>query len=338
MLNKIYNILYNKILVNIVIGNSKSTVYIEVLNSKGVIDSNEVIFDTAYYSNEMHKYILSYTKESPLFYISVLDNSINQGAIPTCSKHLIGKYQDIHENEFKCFSDAWSFYTLKSDIYELEKVYKKIGIDFIFSPFVVLANFFGDKIDSHLAIFLLVEENSMSLSVFNSGEFLFGQHIEVTNDFDSELVIEDDLEEEFELEEESIDLDDIDAIDDIDELDDFGDIADLESMDDIDEFSESKDIEEELNVNEENEDFPIQDSDGINEDYQRFSLIQSAINTFYSDEKFEGVFLENVYIADATGVSGDLKRYLEEEMFLNVYVRHMDLPLALCEIAKMELS
>ena len=86
------------------------------------------------------------------------------------------------------------------------------------------------------------------------------------------------------------------------------------------------------------QDFPIQDSDGMNEDFQRFSLIQSAVNTFYKDEKFESEFIENIYIGDGVGVSSDLKRYLEEEMFLNVYIRHLDLAGELCTIAKMELS
>ena len=33
-----------------------------------------------------------------------------------------------------------------------------------------------------------------------------------------------------------------------------------------------------------------------------------------------------------------LKRFLEEEMFLSVYVRHMDLPLEVCAMTKLELQ
>jgi len=138
---------------------------------------------------------------------------------------------------------------------------------------------------------------------------------------------------------ESIDLDDIASLDDLDELDDdFGDIADLDSIDELDDFDETKDIEEELAENEEMQDDSIQDTDGLNEDFQRFSLIQSCVSTFYKDEKFESEFIENVYIGDGVGVSGDLKKYLEEEMFLNVYIRHVDLASELCAITKMELA
>ncbi|MDD3059526.1 MAG: hypothetical protein PHW94_01110 [Sulfurimonas sp.] len=48
--------------------------------------------------------------------------------------------------------------------------------------------------------------------------------------------------------------------------------------------------------------------------------------------------MESVYIADGCGVSQDLKRYLEEEMFLSVYVRKIDLAKQVCELAKAELN
>ncbi len=79
-------------------------------------------------------------------------------------------------------------------------------------------------------------------------------------------------------------------------------------------------------------------ADGFNEDYHRFSLIQSSISDFYKDSKYDSKFIENIYIADSIGISGDLKKYLEEEMFLNVFVRRLDLPAEVCEIAKAELK
>ncbi len=43
-------------------------------------------------------------------------------------------------------------------------------------------------------------------------------------------------------------------------------------------------------------------------------------------------------MADGIGISQDLKRYLEEEMFMDVYTRHFDIPTAVCEMAKLELN
>jgi len=229
----------------------------------------------------------------------------------------------------------------------IEKVYEKIGVDFIFSPFVVLANFFKDKINSHLAMFILIEEGAISLSIFNNSELLYGDYLDIEVEIGSDdLIMEDILDDEDEdmdlgLDDESINLDDIDSIDDIDELDDFGDIADLDAIDDIDEFSETKDVQAELEEREdieEQEELSEDESVGLNEDYKRFILIQSSVNNFYKDEKYSSEFIENVYIADSIGLSSELKKFLEEEMFLNVYVRRIDLMHEVCEVAKMEIA
>ncbi|MDQ7059734.1 MAG: hypothetical protein Q9M43_00815 [Sulfurimonas sp.] len=59
---------------------------------------------------------------------------------------------------------------------------------------------------------------------------------------------------------------------------------------------------------------------------------------FTKNEKYTSEFIENVYIADAVGLSSDMKKYFEEEMFLNVYLRHIDLVNEVCALAKMEIS
>lgn len=348
MFSKLYENLYLKALINIVVGSSKTVVYVEMLNKSGVVDSFEEEFSVKYLSSEMYQYIHSHTKETPYFYISILDNSTSQGALPTCSKQKTGYFYDLSASEYKCFDGKWTYYTSKTDVYEIEKVYKRIGIDFIFSPFLVLANFFQDKINTHLAMFILVEEAALSLSVFKNSELLFAKHLVLEEEFSSDTLDIDDQEiEEAILEDDSIDLDDIGSIDDLDgldeldeldELDSFNDIADLDSIDELDDFDDTKDVEEVLAENEDLAEFPVEESDGLNLDYQRFLLIQGAISEFYQNEKFESQFIENVYVGDGVGISGDLKKYLEEEMFLNVYVRHVDLANELCDITKMELS
>lgn len=194
----------------------------------------------------------------------------------------------------------------------LEYNYAKVGVDFIFSPFVVLTNFFKDKIDTTLALFILVEDNYITLGVFDNSELLYGEHIDMEHgDSNDELLIDDGADEDIELDlEGSIDLDDIDAMGDIEGLDDFGDIEDLDSIDEIDEFAESEDEEDEM---EEVVGEPASvDVDGFNEDYQRFSLIQSSVNRFYKDSRYKSKFVESIYIADAIGTSGDLKDTLKK--------------------------
>jgi len=340
VLGKIFESLYLKVFVNIVVKRATSTVYVEVRSKSGVVDSFEEVFKTTGVNREMQEFVSERVAESPYHYVSILDSSSSQGAVPTCLKNKISLYQDLSSSECKCFENSWTHYTSQEDLYEIERRYERVGIDFIFSPFVLLADFFSDKIYDHTAMFLLIEENYVTLSVFENSKLLFAEHLDLHHAKEGEEFLayeEIEDEEEMDMEDEGIDLEDIDAIDDLDMLDDFGDIEDLDSIEDIDEFSESKDIEEEFHQELEKEESETKPS-GFNEDYQRFLLIQNSVNDFYQDDKYESAFIENAYIADGIGISQDLKRYLEEEMFLSVYVRRIDLASKVCEVAQAELS
>jgi hypothetical protein len=349
MLSKFFEALYLKVIVNIVVSGQKSVVYIELLNSKGVVKHDEATFNTTSLDNKMHKFIASYIKESPYHYISILDTSKEQGAVPTCSKAGMSDFHDFSESEYKCLDDKWAYYTSKNDLYELEKKYQKIGVDLVISPFVLLYNFFKDKINENKAMYILIEDTYMSLCVFENSELMFAQHMDMNAHNEEEidddnLMIEDDdmvddiLDEDILDDDDSIDLDDLNALDEIDDdVEDFGDIEDLDALEDIDEFSESKDVEEEFHEMKQPEP-SVDEPAGFNQDYQRFSLIQNAIDNFYKDERYNSEFIETVYIADAIGVSKDLKTYLEEEMFLSVYIRNINLVQKLCSVTKMELK
>lgn len=341
MFGKLFEALYLKVLVNIVIKHATTVVYIELHSKKGSVDNVHNEFDTLEVDEKILEFINNYTKESPYYYITLLDNAKEQGALPTCSKQKFSYYTDLSNCEYRCYKDRWLFYTAKPELYALEKKYKAVGVDFIFSPFVLLAHFFKDKIDATLALYVLIEEVYITLSVFENSELLYSEHINMyakNSEIDDILLTEEDLEnsvEDLDLDiDGSIDLEDIGVDDPV--IENLGDIEDLDALEELDEFDESKDAEEELLENAESYQEDVEEN--FNEDYQRFTLIQSSIANFYKDERYESRFLENIYIADGVGVSSDLKKYFEEEMFLNVYVRHTELDAELCELAKEELG
>ena len=339
MLAKIFEALYRKVLVNIVVKRASTLVYIEMYSKKGAVDNVQAEFETIKPDEKMVAFITNYTKESPYYYISILDMSAMQGALPTCSKNRLSYYYDLSNCEYKCYDGKWTYYTAKTELYEIEKIYNETGVDFVFSPFVVLANFFKDKIGSSLALYALVQDSFISIAVFEEGKLLYAEHLdmETSNEVDEILLSNNAQEEDLDLEMDAgIDLESVDVDDEGSKLEDFSDIEDLDSIEEIEEFDDSKDAEEELL---ESEDILDEADEGsFNEDYQRFSLIQTSIAHYYKDERYESAFLENMYIADAVGVSKDLKKYLEEEMFLNVYIRKAEIDAEVCELTKEELG
>jgi len=345
VLNKLFEALYLKVFVSIVTNGTKSIVYVELCNKKDVISSVQESFVSTLEHKKMLSFIESYTKESPFHYISYLDHSPLQGAISTSADK--SKHFDSKLFKYMNYNDNWLYYTSKADLNLLKKRYADIGVDYIFSPFVLLAEFFKDKLDNAMTMFVLIEEGYISLSIFNKNELLFAEHIAIEHKRNSDENENEDVVgdiDDFELDDMSIDLEDVnvveelddilDELDDIENLDDLSEIEDLDNMDDIEEFSEEEEVADTSQEIASDTSTPIK----INDDYKIFGRIQNSVNSFYKDSKSNPNFVETIYIADGVGNSHDLKQYLEEEMFLSVYVRRIDLCLEICELAKMENS
>lgn len=332
MINKFFEIFYPKIFINIVVEAMHTQIYVEVLSKNKLINSINKSFDTTAIDSRIETFLYEYTKESPFYYISLLDKSSQQGAVPTCLTNKMQGYCDTTSIQYKCYNNSWAFYTSEYDLEAIKHEYRNIGLDFIFSPFVVLAKFFKDKIEVTRAMFILIEEGYISFTIFDHSKLLYASYLDMDYDKEDNLAIEHPLEDTNPLQGlDGINLEDIELDGGIEKLDDFSVIEDLDISSEIDEFSDDK---EEISKVLAKTKAPSMENFG--EDYQRFSIIQNSLNKFYNDPKYKSEFIENIYIADAIGVSPDLKSYLEEEMFLNVYIRKIDLPMALCDIAKVE--
>ena len=338
ILSKIIQSLYLKIYISIIVSDSKTNICVHSVQNSKVKDTYFETFNGRDVSEEMVSYIQSFIDETPFYYIALLDHSISQGAMPSCDMNEFSKYSDLETSQMICH-DGWSSFTSKVDIINFEKKYAAFGLDFIFSPYTVLKNFFKDKINGHATLFVLVQEDSLIVTVFEDSVLKYSEYANMrTDQMDESLSMIDDNKEEldFDLDDQnSVNLEDIDIDDGFGDIDDLNDIEDLDSIDDLEDFTEIK-VEE-----------PVRDISGLfesdnssvagfNEDYRRFSIIQSSLNQYYTDTKYENKFIESAYIAAACNVESDLKNYLEEELFLKVYVRQMDICQEVLDLAEGE--
>lgn len=350
MLSKLFEALYLKVFVSIITTNSKYLVYIEVCKKDTVVQTAEKSFDIKTSKKKVSEFVESYTQETPYNYISYMDESAEQGAIPTSSN--MSEYFDVGSSFHKNYNDKWLYYTSKEKIGILQDEYNDLGVDYIFSPFLVLAHIFKDKIETSFSMVVLVDDNSVCLSVFDHSDLFYAEYFLIERAKKKSKIEEDSLDDEFELDDyDSIELADVDALEeedelddaiselddfaDMEDLDDLSDITDLDDMDDIEDFADEEAVlEAEDTFMDEPQKIisPIK----MNDDYKVFLMIQSAVKSFYEDEKFDSKFIESVHIADTRGDSSDLKQYLEEEMFVNVYNKRIELNIEICELAKAE--
>jgi hypothetical protein len=344
--SKLIKSLYLQVIITIVVEQTYTLVEAEVYSRKKLLKSERKSFETTSLNDEIYQFISHYMAQSPYYYIALLDPSDHQFALYGCAKSEYKSFIDVDECEIVCYENKWGVCTHKNEIMTLQKQYEGVGIDLLFSPVIVLRKFFDDKIKGALGMYVLVEESRLTLAIFEHEVLLYAKQLTLvkTNDSDvDELFVHDDEDEiETLLDEDiddGIDLEDINVGDEIEDLEDFGNIEDLESLEDIDDFSDDK-TEDFDSLQEESEEVqPSQTrEDDFNEEFQRFSFIETSVKEYYEDDRYESEFLENVYIADSVGVNSDLKRYLEEEMFFNVYIRQIDILKSVSGLVKEELG
>lgn len=324
--------LYRKIFTAIVSDGGGYDVRVVTLKQKKILSKESKRFEGESAYSDMVAFVQKYTDESPLHYVALLNPDPNQGALNGCSLHAIE--DDLNGAKTLCRNHKWLLYASLKELDLLKKKYSGIGLDFIFSPFSLIENFFADKINTGFGLYALAQKDSFSVAFFDEGKLEFAHHYPMHRHESSGIEIESNspigfvvgLEDE--EAEKGISLDDIESLDDldiIDSLDDLSNIEDLDALEDIAEFSEDQPTPEEKKAVITPGSEIKQEMDRFNDDYARFEFIQKTLSHFYAMEECHNRFVETVYIADAYGSGSELKRYLEEELFLNVLIRRIDL-------------
>ncbi len=337
-LSKVLQHLYVKVYVGIIVSASKIDVLI--MTCKGQeCKKNRVEFEASTTASDVHDFIDEAISETPFYYISVLNNSINQGALPLCDNKKAMDFADISLSRTICVNNSYMLYSSKYDLDKIKKNFKSFGVDFIFSPFLLLTQIFKEKIDSKAQLYLLIQEDHLTMAVIQNSSLLYGSYDLIDNGststkFDDKNDVNEDIVFDLDEEDESISIDDLDALDDLSDLDD---LEDLDSISDLDDFSdETLDISENLTAEDELDE--EEDFEDFGDDYYRFKMISKRLQEYYEDSRFLTEFVETVYIADSGEGCDDLKRYLEEELFLSVIVRRVVLNDFLVDLSQDEVK
>lgn len=326
--------LFQKIFVSIVPVINGYEVLIVALKNKKILYKERRHFEGSEPSGAMNRYIQEAIDASPIYYISTINTQSHQGAYAGCLGKGRTQHSDATSVSELCRNKKWTFYASLDELHSLMYEYHTVGLDFIFSPFSILESCFADKINDTFALYAFSMPGLFTIAIFEGGTLEYAHHYSHQK---SSIDNEDDSEETTAMDDASpmidndenglISLDDIEGLEDldiIDDLDSLSDIADLDELDEVHEFSEDMPTSEEKRLGKERSFMMKGDLDSAAEDYQRFDYIQKTLQQFYGMDECRNRFIETVCIADSQGGSEELKRYLEEELFLNVLVRKVD--------------
>jgi hypothetical protein len=323
-LSSVLQRLYVKVYVGIIVSTDKIDVLIASCKGE-VCEKNRVEFEASSTTSDIHDFIAKAIAETPFYYIAVLNNSINQGALPLCDTKKAMDFEDISLAKTLCIDNSYMLYSSKYELDAIIKHFKSFGVDYIFSPFTLLMRLFKEKMKSSAQLYLLIQNDYLTLAVIDNNKLLYGSYDMVTSTH-SESEFDDKGEDEEEIvfdlqEDDGISIDDLDALDDLSDLDD---LQDLDAISDLDDFSdETVDISDSSEQEEEQEEEAAFEDFG--EDYSRYKMIAKRLQEYYEDSRYQNKFVESVYIADCSDSCVDLKRYLEEELFLSVVIRKVTL-------------
>jgi len=229
-------------------------------------------------------------------YISLFLNTLGQGIIPVCDETQLEKFH-IDKNNVKtiCVENRFMMYATMIDVKWADKTFDAIGLDFVFSPFLILDYFIQKEeiIKGQIVLNILNTGNALTIMISKENQLLFGSFFNVAKD--ENLLYTDYADTEM-PEEENI-LDELDLLDDEMDIEEIGDISDNSNFVN--------------NILKDNVKLTAQDERVI-------KYLSASLKEFYTNDLYNSGFINCAKIYDGAGINDGVMKYIENELFLDI--------------------
>jgi hypothetical protein len=247
-------------------------------------------------------------------YIALFLNSLGQGIIPGCDETLLDRF-NIDKSAVKtiCKDNRFLMYATNIDIKWADKLFAKTGLDFLFSPFLVLDFFIKGVMKKEsfnkddVVIYILYTKNSLTLMIQRDSELLYGAFFNTAKE---ENPLYTDYEEMIESSEEIDELD-LDSIDEL-EMDDIIDAANQTNF--VTNILENREVLSE-------------------QDERIVKYINASLKEFYSNDIYKSDFITSAMIFDDVGMSDGVLKYIENELLLNTTAQNISVSDAILNLS-----
>ncbi len=290
----------------------------------------------------VENYIISLQEEYQFVYVAFLLNSMGQGAIEGCSNASFTKHNvDVHNVHHTSITNLWSVYASHIEIKWAKNLFSEIGLDLIYSPFILLNDFvISQKLKTKPTCYILNCQDFFVLAIFEDRKVHFGAffrtqsdtsfaHSSEMNDWETEEKEENiaALGEMPEIEESS--NDEMSDLADIGDIDDFRSVDSFTDIDDVKTLGHFKGLDD------------VRQEDSSLELYGRdllvYKYLKSSLEEYYHNPVYTSEFIEEIVIFDGYEISSDLIRQLEDELMMDVEIHKVDVADRMCDIAIKEI-
>jgi len=293
--------------------------------------------------SSVENYLIALQEQYAFVYIAFFLGAMGQGAIEGVGSSAFSKHTVDSDNVFSVsVNKQWSAYASYIEIKWAKNLFSEVGLDLIFSPFMVLNDFVvSQKLKSKPTCYLLNSQDSFCVAIMEEKKLHFGAFFKTQSDaaFTNSTEVNDWENEE--KEEGVTALGDItelgDAYDDDDDLSDLGELGDLEDMKSVDSFS---DVDTPKTIGHFKGFDTVSKEDTSLELYGRdllvYKYLKSSLEEYYHNSLYESAFIEEIIIFDGYEISSDLIRQLEDELMMDVEIHKVDISDRVCDLAIQE--
>jgi len=294
-----------------------ATQYILKGDKPDIVDESSFTISKNQISKDCATYIQEYLSVYPQTQLIFLTSALSCSAVGTCNRSQMAEQGiDMSIVKYVCKKN-FSTYISIMDLEEDNLLFKPFQLDYLYSPFFII-----DEVRSFYSGIVLValhRQNRLYISIYKDDVLLYADNVIISGgDFEDSIDMSGD--DAVEMDDADFDLNDLgdfeDELDGLDELDDFD--SDMEAVEE-----EAADDKEGFDSIKEDE---IESDDELREyDLRVHEALKATISHFYSNEKIESDFVERIQIIDTMALSDNLFELVEDELFCEVDVKHIDL-------------
>lgn len=259
------------------------------------------------------KYIRKIKGKYPFTYLAAMIRGASQGLLHGNKLDVFSKF-NINPKTISAMlvNKSWFLYVEKADLQKEKNKFNKVyGIDFLFSPFVIIYERIKRQLEDIKKLYILQGKYTCTLLVANRKTIFFGKYIVIEDGFfeDKEQSDNDDTKKDNAIEFNALnDIDENIIIKDFDEKED----VDLDST-----MSGLNDVSIASNI---------------------INTIKDALNEFYNDERYESDFIDELLILDGYGISDNTISHLKTNIMIDVRLLQVDFCEEVLKLSKMELK
>jgi len=250
-------------------------------------------------------------------YIALFLNTSGQGVLPNCQSDVLDRFH-IDKSGVKtiCKDNRFLMYATIIDIKWAEKLFKRTGLDFIFSPFLVLDYFIKQAMKredfnkDQVILYILNTKNALTLMVQKDRELLYGTFFNIAKDDD---LLYTNYSEEFSNEDEISELD----LDEMSELE----------IEDLSEATNNSNFAKNL----------ASFTDELSENDERIiRYLNAALKEFYTNDLYNSEFITATKIYDDVGLNEGVLKYIENELLLDTSAENISVSDVILTLAQEE--